>query len=87
MDDLLYRVGTFFFLIGGGALVLFILEALGSKIDLLFLLISLIALSLGFAFRRRSAPAPPTSTRFASLRRMNEQNRTRREEREKNKKK
>ncbi len=87
MDDLIYRVGTFFLLIGGGALVLFILAAFGSRIDLPFLLIALIGLSLGFAFRRKRVPAPPSSTRFASLKRMNEQNRKRREEREKNRKK
>ncbi len=85
-DDLVPRISLFFFLIGGGALVLFILEAFGSRIDLVLLLVSLIGLSLGFAFRPKKAPPPP-STRFAALRRMNEQSRKRREEKEKNKKK
>lgn len=84
--ELTPRVSTFFFLIGSGALVLFILSALGSRIDPLFLLVALIGLSLGFAFRKKKE-TPPPSKRFESLRRMNEQSRKRREEKEKKKKK
>ncbi len=84
--EMVPRVGTFFFLMGGGALFLFILASLDGKVDVFLLLLALIGLSLGFAFRRKKEPAPPT-TRFASLRRMNEQNRKRREERDKKRKK
>jgi len=83
--DLVPRVGTFFLLMGAGSLVLFILAALGSEVNVLFLLLAVLGLSLGFAFRRKKEPNPP-GTRFASLRRMNEQNRKRREERLKNRK-
>ena len=84
--ELIPRVGVFFFLIGGGSLILFILAAMGSRFDFLLLLIALFGLSFGFAFTRKKAPPPP-SERFASLRRMNERNHKRREEREKNRKK
>lgn len=84
--DLIPRIGTFFLLMGGGALVLFILSVMGNQANLFFLLIALIGLSLGFAFQRKKEPPPP-SDRFGMLRRMNETSRKRREEREKNRKK
>jgi hypothetical protein len=84
--DLVPRVGVFFFMIGGGALVLFILEAFNSRVDFLMLLVAMFGLSLGFALTKKKEPPPP-STRFEYLRRMNDRNRKRREEREKNRKK
>jgi hypothetical protein len=84
--DLVPRIGVFFFLIGGGSLILFILAAMGSRFEFLLLLIALFGLSLGFAFTRKKEPPKP-SERFAYLRKMNEQSRKKREEREKNRKK
>lgn len=84
--DLIPRIGTFFLLIGGGAFVLFALSIVASQVNLFFLLIALVGLSLGFSFQRKKEPPPP-SDRFFMLRRMNESGRKRREEREKNRKK
>ena len=63
-DPLIYRVGIFFYVIGGGAFILFVTSDLAEQADFDFLFVSLLMIGIGWMFRRGKAP-PPSSGRFA----------------------
>jgi hypothetical protein len=77
--ETLPRVGTFFILVGLALLVLFVGSAMSRDINVIYLLLSIVALLLGYHFRRSNQPSD--SGRFGSIRRASERNRQRREER------
>jgi len=79
--ELKLRVGTFFFLVGIGMLLLFVGSVMAHEINLLFLPLGFIALFIGFMLWRKKPTVE--STRFAYLRKVNEQSRQRRQEKEK----
>jgi len=79
--ELKLRVGTFFILVGTGLLLLFVGSVMAHEINLLFLPLGFIALFIGFMLGRKRPTVE--STRFAYLRKMNEQSRQRRQEKEK----
>ncbi len=84
MDDLIPRVGTFFILVGTGALALFVLSVMGNQANILYLLLAIATIPTGFILRGRRPRSE--SNRFSAWRRMNERNRQRRQEKDKNRK-
>jgi hypothetical protein len=73
------RIGTFFVLIGLGLLTLFVITVMGNEINVVYLLLSIPALFLGYIFRQRKPPSE--SARFGMIRRATERSRQRRQER------
>jgi hypothetical protein len=73
-DPIIVRVGTFFYVIGGGVFLLFVTSDLAKKADFDYLFISLILLFIGWMFRRGKAP-PPSAGRFAWWRKTREESR------------
>jgi len=65
-EPMIYRVGMFFYVIGGGAFVLFIASDLAEQADFDFLFVAVLMGGIGWACRRGIAP-PPSAGRFAWL--------------------
>jgi hypothetical protein len=63
-EPLIYRVGTFFYVIGGGTFVLFVVSDFADQPEFDFLFMSLVMIGIGWMFRR-GKPAPPSAGRFA----------------------
>ena len=83
-DPLIYRVGVFFYVIGGGAFLLFVVSDLAKKAEFDFLFMSLLMLGIGWMFRRGKAP-PPSAGRFAWWRKTREEARKSKAEKSKSK--
>jgi hypothetical protein len=66
-EPLIYRVGMFFYVIGGGAFVLFVVSDFAKQADYDFFFTALLMFGVGWMFRR-SKPAPPSAGRFSWLR-------------------
>jgi hypothetical protein len=81
-DDLIIRVGTFFYVLGGGAFILFVVSDLARQADFDYFFIAVVLLSIGWVFRRRKPP-PPSAGRFAYLRKMREDAKSRRADKSK----
>ncbi|MCE9646457.1 MAG: hypothetical protein K8S20_10710 [Chloroflexi bacterium] len=81
-DDLIIRVGTFFYVLGGGAFVLFMISDLADQADFDYFFVAVVLLAIGWVFRRRKPPPPPAG-RFEYLRKMREEARARRAARSK----
>jgi len=73
-DPLIYRVGIFFYVIGGGAFVLFVTSDLAEKADFDFLFVALLMIGIGWMIRRGKTP-PPSAGRFAWLNKQREERR------------
>jgi hypothetical protein len=76
MKDFLARIGTFFFLIGIGLLLLFVASNASSDItakstDYSWLCGSVLLIALGFLFRRSAAP-PEAADRFRTVHKIRE---------------
>jgi hypothetical protein len=71
-DPIIVRVGTFFYVIGGGAFLLFVTSDLAKRADFDFLFVSLLMVGIGWMFRRGKAP-PPSAGRFAWLKKQREE--------------
>ena len=63
-DPIIVRVGTFFFVMGGGVFVLFVVSDFADQADFDYLFISVLLMGIGWIFRRDKAP-PPSAGRFA----------------------
>ncbi|MCB9143881.1 MAG: hypothetical protein H6635_00805 [Anaerolineales bacterium] len=63
------RVGMFFYVLGGIALMLFAISDLANQVDFDFFFVSLILFIIGYYFRRGIAP-PPKVERFIGLKNM-----------------
>ncbi len=63
-DPLIVRVGMFFYVVGGGAFVLFVASDLAKKADFDYLFMAILMIGIGWIFRRSKAP-PPSAGRFA----------------------
>jgi hypothetical protein len=66
-EPLIYRVGMFFYVIGGGAFVLFVVSDFAKQPDYDFFFTALLMFGVGWMFRR-SKPAPPSAGRFSWVR-------------------
>lgn len=88
MDEFIARVGTFFYLMGTGCIILFIASDASSsvstevKTDYNLLFLGVVLITLGFIFRRRAAP-PPAADRFKTLRKIRENQNKKKEEKSK----
>lgn len=67
--ELIYRVGTFFLLVGLGLVILFILSDAVRQTAFNYLCWGAILLTIGFMFRAQYKRAVPSSGRFSILRR------------------
>jgi flagellar biosynthesis component FlhA len=85
-EPLIYRVGTFFYVIGGGAFLLFIVSDFAEKPEFDFLFLSLLMIGVGWMFRR-GKPAPPSAGRFEWLRKKREEARNKKQSKQDAKKK
>ena len=74
----IHRLGTFFILVGLAAMVLFVGSAMSKDTNPRYLLLAIVALSVGFLVQRNK----PTndSGRFGAVRRANARRRQRRED-------
>jgi hypothetical protein len=69
-SELIYRVGTFFLLVGIGLLILFILSEAAHQAMLSYFCWSTILLVIGFLFRGQYKRSIPPSERFSLLRKL-----------------
>jgi hypothetical protein len=68
--EFIYRVGTFFLLVGTGLLIFFMLSEAADQPMFSYFCWSMILLTLGFLFRAQyKKPGPPPSGRFSVLKR------------------
>lgn len=67
--ELIYRVGTFFLLVGIGLVVLFILSDAVRQTAFNYLCVGAILLTVGFLFRAQYKRAMPPSGRFSLVKR------------------
>jgi hypothetical protein len=85
MDDFIGRIGTFFYMIGIGLMLLFIASDAANKFntkpttDYNYLFFSVLLLSAGYLFRKRAAP-PPAADRFKTLNKWRENAKKKKEE-------
>jgi len=79
-NSILPRLGTFFILVGGGLLILFTSSVFAREFNILYLLLAIAVLFLGFILHR-AAPRPEPS-RFAGIRKVSQRSRQRREEKQ-----
>ncbi len=63
-EPLIYRVGTFFYVIGGGIFLIFVATDFAEQPDFDFLFMSLVMMGVGWMLRR-GKPGPPSAGRFA----------------------
>jgi hypothetical protein len=63
-DPIIVRVGTFFFVMGGGVFILFVVSDLADRADFDYLFLSVLLMGVGWMLRRGKAP-PPSAGRFA----------------------
>ncbi len=88
MDELIARMGTFFYLIGAGLIILFIASDASAgvttavKTDYNLLFLGVLSLSIGFVFRKKAAP-PPAAERFKAIRNFRANQKKKKEERAK----
>ena len=71
--ELIYRVGTFFLLVGAGLIILFILSDAVRQTAFNYLCGGTILLTIGFLFRAQYKRAIPSSGRFSLLKRFKRQ--------------
>lgn len=67
--EILYRIGTFFLLIGLGLLVFFLMSEAESQPTFSYFCWGMILLTLGFMFRAQYRKAVPPSGRFSIFKR------------------
>ena len=67
--EFIYRVGTFFLLVGTGLLIFFVLSEAAGQPTFSYFCWSTILLILGFMFRAQYKKAVPSSGRFSVLKR------------------
>ena len=84
-DDLIPRIGTFLVLLGLFAFILFLASDLSNQTDFDCLFVGMLLLAIGWLFRRRATPPPP-SRRFSGVRKWRENAKNRKQEKAEKKK-
>lgn len=69
-NEIIFRIGTFFLLVGAGVLVFFLISEAGGAPTLDYFCWSVILVTLGFIFRARYKRATKSSGRFSILKRL-----------------
>jgi len=82
MDEFIFRVGTFFLLIGTFLFIIFVASDMTDQTDFDFFFLSLIAIVSGWLMRKKKKPALP-SGRFGFYKKMRENARKKAEEKNK----
>jgi hypothetical protein len=85
-EPLIYRVGIFFYVMGGGAFVLFAVSDFAKQADFDYFFTSLLLIAVGWMFRR-GKPAPPSANRFAWWRKNREEAKKKKQAKQDSKKK
>jgi flagellar biosynthesis component FlhA len=70
-EPLIFRVGTFFYVIGGGAFLIFVVSDFAEQPEFDFLFMALVMIGIGWMLRR-GKPPPPSAGRFAWWRKTRE---------------
>lgn len=78
-DPVIVRVGTFFYVIGGGAFILFIASDLAHQAEFDYFFIAILLIGIGWVLRRKKAP-PPSSGRFGYIKSTRDKAKKKREE-------
>jgi hypothetical protein len=81
-DTFSIRVGMFFLVMGGGAFILFVVSDLADKPDFDYLFVAMILIAIGWSMWRKKPP-PPSADRFAWLRRVRDNARQKRADKQK----
>ena len=68
--ELIYRVGTFFLMVGFGLVILFIFSEAAQKTSFSYFCWGLILMIVGFMFRAQYKRSIPSSGRFSIFRRL-----------------
>ncbi len=79
VNEFLIRIGTFFYLTGVALMFYFVLTYAHGTPDFMVFFLGLISIFIGWRLTRRKA-APPSSGRFAYLRKMREKSKKEKEE-------
>lgn len=79
MEDFLYRVGVYFFLLAVGFFLLFVASDWSGITNFDYFCASVVLFAIGWYFVRRGAPPPPKSGRFEGIRKLREKWRQRRQ--------
>jgi hypothetical protein len=85
-DPFIVRIGMFFYVIGGGAFLLFVASDLAGQAKFDYLFIAMLLIGIGWLCRRGKTP-PPSAERFSWVRKKNEEAKKKREAKEAAKKK
>jgi uncharacterized membrane protein len=85
-EPLIYRVGTFFYVMGGGIFLIFVASDFAKQADFDFFFLSLLMVGVGW-WLRRGKPAPPSAGRFAWWRKTREEAKKKNQSKQDSKKK
>jgi hypothetical protein len=70
-EPMIFRVGMFFYVIGGGIFLLFVVSDIAKQADFDYLFLSVLFMGIGYYFRRGMAP-PPSAGRFSGFKKWRE---------------
>jgi hypothetical protein len=79
-EPLIYRVGTFFYVMGGGIFLIFVATDFAEQAEFDYLFMSLLMVGIGWMFRR-GKPGPPSAGRFAWVKKKREEAKKKKQER------
>lgn len=65
-DSFAVRVGTFFYVISGGILIIFVASDFAGKAEFDYFFVALALFAIGWYFRREKKP-PPSANRFSYI--------------------
>lgn len=68
-DPFIVRVGAFFFIMGVGIFILFVISDIADNPEFDYLFIGLMLMGIGW-YMRRNKPKPPPAKRFSLLKRL-----------------
>lgn len=85
-EDLIVRIGAFFMLLGFVLFAVFVASDFGEDPDFDFLFLSMLAIGVGWLFRRRKPPRP-SAGRFGIIQKLQADAKKRKEDKQKAKQK
>jgi len=85
-NPFIVRIGMFFYVMGGGAFLLFVASDFANKAEFDYLFMAMVLMGIGWLCRRTKAP-PPSAERFSWVRKKNEEAKKKRQAKQDAKKK